>query len=113
LAFSRVARLDQVPEHRGLCVEIGDIEVGLFRVGDSIHAMENLCPHAGFPLSEGVLDGCVVVCAAHGWDFDVTTGFKPSDPDGFPIACFAVRIEGEDIWVDIETQINRPPPRRR
>lgn len=113
MAFLRVARLEQVPEHRGLSVQIGDVEVGLFRVDDAIHAMENLCPHAGHPLSDGALDGCVVVCPAHGWDFDVTTGFKPSDPDGFPIPCFAVRVEDEEIFVDIENQTNRPPSRRR
>jgi nitrite reductase (NADH) small subunit len=113
LAFVRVARLEQVPRSQGLCVQIGELAVGLFRVSDTIHAMENPCPHAGHPLSDGTLDGNVVVCPAHGWDFDVTTGFKPSDPDGFPIPCFSVRIEGEEIWVDIEDQINRPPSRRR
>lgn len=113
MAFSRVARLDEVPRGRGLRVRIDDVEIGLFRVGDAIHAMENLCPHAGHPLSEGLLDGCVVVCPLHGWDFDVTTGFKPGDADGFPIPRFAVRVEGEEIWVDVEAQLDRPPARRR
>ena len=113
MAFERVARLDQVPQGRGKCVRIGQIEAGLFRVDSAIHAIENLCPHAGTPLSDGTLEGCVVICPTHGWDFDVTTGFRPDDPDGFPIPCFAVRVEGDTIWVDIEVQINRPSARQR
>lgn len=112
MAFERVARLDEIPDGRGLCVTVGEVEVGLFRVGERVHAMENLCPHAGHPLSEGELTGSVVVCSAHGWDFDVSTGFKPGDPDGFPIPCFVVRVEGGSVWVDVEQQTNRPPPRR-
>jgi nitrite reductase/ring-hydroxylating ferredoxin subunit len=88
------------------------VEIGLFRVGDHVYAMENTCPHAGDPLSEGVLEGCVVVCPAHGWDFDVRTGFKPGDPDGFPIPCFGVRVLAGEVWVDVEDVVNRPRRRR-
>lgn len=91
---------------------VDGVDVALFRVDGRIHAMENACPHAGDPLSEGVLDGCVVVCRAHGWDFDVRTGFKPGDPDGFPIPCFAVRCDGDEVWVDVEEVVNRLRPRK-
>lgn len=85
--------------------------VGLFRVDGRIHAMEDACPHAGDSLSGGLLEGCVVVCPAHGWDFDVRTGFRPGDADGFPVPCFAVRVDAEDVWVDLESVVNRPPRR--
>jgi nitrite reductase/ring-hydroxylating ferredoxin subunit len=63
-----------VPEGRGLLVRIGTFELALFRVGDSIYALENICPHAGGSLAEGVLhDGCVT-CPIHGWRFDACTG---------------------------------------
>ena len=106
MAFERVANIADVPAGRGLCVRVGSLEIGLFRVGDEIYAMENRCPHGDSPLSEGELSGCVVVCSAHGWDFDVRTGFKPGDPDGFPIPCFAVRVERDEIWLDPEDVIN-------
>jgi nitrite reductase/ring-hydroxylating ferredoxin subunit len=112
MAFQRATRLQEIPEGRGKRVRIDDVEVGLFRVGDAVHAMENLCPHAGYPLSEGILEGCVIVCPLHGWDFDVTTGFKPTDPDGFPIPCYAVRLDGDEVWVDVSEAINRRPGRR-
>lgn len=106
MAFQRAARLDEIPEGRGLCVRFGELEVGLFRVGDAVHAMENLCPHAGYPLSEGPLHGAIVECPGHGWDFDVRTGSKPGNADGWPIPCFAVRVEDGAVWVDVDQPIN-------
>ncbi len=107
MAFERVARLDALPAGRGLRVTLQGIEVGLFRVGDDVYAMENACPHAGLPLSEGSLEGCVVTCTAHGWRFDVRTGHPPEDADGFPIPCFAVRVEDDAVWVDLDAPTNR------
>jgi len=109
VAYLAVARVQDVPEGRGLCVRIAGIDVGLFRVGDEICAMENQCPHAGDPLSEGLLEGSIVTCRAHGWRFDVRTGFPPSDADGFPIPCFAVRIVEGSVEVDLEAPLNRRP----
>ncbi|MBW2230029.1 MAG: Rieske 2Fe-2S domain-containing protein [Deltaproteobacteria bacterium] len=109
MGYQKVARASDIPSGRGLCVSVDGIDVGLFRVGKRVFAMENRCPHAGDPLSEGVLEKCVVTCSAHGWDFDVRTGFRPDDADGFPIPCFAVRIDESDVYVDIEAVINMPP----
>jgi nitrite reductase/ring-hydroxylating ferredoxin subunit len=108
-----VASIGDVPDGRGLCVVVDGIDVGLFRVDGAIHALENRCPHAGDPLSEGTVDGPIVVCRAHGWQFDVRTGFRPQDADGFPIPCFAVRVEGGEVEVDIDQTINMPPRRGR
>jgi nitrite reductase/ring-hydroxylating ferredoxin subunit len=112
VAYQKVARVEGLPEGRGLCVQIRGIDVGLFRVDGEVYALENRCPHAGHPLSEGALIGAVVRCRAHGWEFDVRTGFRPEDADGFPIPRFAVRIDAGDVEVDIDVQENGPPGRR-
>jgi nitrite reductase/ring-hydroxylating ferredoxin subunit len=111
MALQRVARISEIPAGRGLSVEVDGVDVGLFRVDGVVHAMENTCPHREFPLSEGELHGCVIVCKAHGWDFDVRTGFKPGDPDGFPIPCYVVEVQGDEVWVDVArpTNLGRPP----
>ena len=113
MSFIAVARVEEIPTDRGLHVSIGDVALGLYRVDDQIHAMEDACPHAGYPLSAGRLRGCVIVCDAHGWPFDVRTGFDPDHADGFPIPCFAVRVEAGQVFVDLETRLNAPKRRLR
>lgn len=116
MTFVPVARLDQIPEERGLRLKIGEIAFALYRVGDAIHAMEDACPHAGFPLSKGRFVGGVIVCAAHGLCYDVRTGQNHENADGFPIPCFRVRIENGMVEVDLEDRINdarRDRQRRR
>ena len=110
MSFQRVARESEIPEGGGLRVVVEGIEVGLFRHGEAIYAMENRCPHAGEPLSEGRLEGCVVACAAHGWRFDVRTGFRPGFEDGFPIPCFPVRREDGAVWIDLARPLNLERP---
>jgi nitrite reductase (NADH) small subunit len=107
LSYRRVASLQDIPEGRGLCVRVDGIDIGLFKVGDAVYAMENACPHQGDPLSDGELAGTVVTCLSHGWAFDVRTGFRPDDADGFPIPCFSVRLEEGGVWVDLERPTNR------
>ena len=78
-------------------------------------AMEDACPHAGVPLSDGTLEGGVITCRAHGWPFDVRTGFAPDDDDGFPIPCFAVEVRDGEVFVDLDDRVNRrrrSPPAR-
>ena len=113
MSFVSVARLNEIPTDRGLRVEIDGVGVGLYRVGDAIHAMEDVCPHAGLPLTDGTLEGCVITCRAHGWPFDVRTGFDPDDADGFPIPCFAVELREDEVFVDLEDRVNDPRRRRR
>jgi nitrite reductase/ring-hydroxylating ferredoxin subunit len=108
MSFVPVARLTEIPCNRGLCVQVDGIAIGLYLVGDRVYAMEDTCPHAGFPLSKGELEGCVITCQAHGWPFDVRTGFDPDNEDGFPIPCFAVSVEDGMVHVDLKQRTNDP-----
>jgi nitrite reductase/ring-hydroxylating ferredoxin subunit len=113
MAFVRVAQLEEIPSDRGLRVHIDGVDIGLYRVDECVYAMEDTCPHAGFPLSEGELEGCVIHCRAHGWPFDVRTGFDPENADGFPIPCFAVSVADGVVEVDLDQRINDPRRRER
>ena len=113
MPFVPVARLDEIPAAGGLRVKVADLALGLYRVGEAIHAMEDACPHAGFALSKGRFENGVIVCAAHGLRYDVRTGFDPESADGFPIPCFRVRIVGEIVEVDLDDRTNEPRRGRR
>lgn len=46
----------------------------VLRIGDDVRVWEDRCAHLGLPLSEGKLDGHVLTCGAHGWQYDALTG---------------------------------------
>ena len=63
-----------------MAVTVDGVSVAVFRRGDRLCAIENVCPHAGASLADGVLDGDEVLCPLHGFRFNVTTGACATDP---------------------------------
>lgn len=94
--------LEDIPPGRSRPVRLGTVDIALFNVEGSIHALENSCPHQGAALSAGSLCGKVVSCPAHGWRFDVTTGALVVAPEkrcrSFPVAV----TEGK-VMVQLDT----------
>jgi nitrite reductase (NADH) small subunit len=96
--FVRAARVSDIPPGAAAVVGVGAVQVALFNVNGSFHAVDNQCCHRQGPLGEGELDGTTVVCPWHGWSFDVTSGQCLSRP-GARVASYEVRVEGDDIFV--------------
>ncbi len=63
-------------------------------------AIEDACPHSGFSLCLGKLQGALVTCPGHSWVLDVTDG-RVRLPRGLDEGCpvFEVRVEGDDVVV--------------
>lgn len=98
-----VARVGQCPPGGSLELVAEDRVVALYNVEGVYYALDGVCPHQGGPLGKGKLEGCIVTCPWHGWQFDVTSGrhqlnSKLLQP-GFP-----VRIEGESVQVDLAAE---------
>ena len=106
--FIRVAKLAEVPPGKSLAVRAEKEDLVLYNVDGAIHASRDFCPHAGYPLSKGMFRGRYVRCSLHSWEFDVTNGEYTSNPH-IHMKCFAVRVEGDEIWVSPEPLA--PPPR--
>ena len=95
-SFVKVAKFDDVPTQTGLFVEVDGQPVALYKVDGKIHAIHNVCPHQGGPLSEGSLNGTFAMCPWHGWEFDVTTGACQFN-DSIKVQCYQVKVEGDDV----------------
>ena len=98
--FIKVAKRGEVPAEMGKYVTVQGREIALFNVGGKICAIHHVCPHQGGPLAEGGLEGNVVTCPWHGWQFDVTTGecvFNPTIKQ----ETYKVKEEGQEIFVEI------------
>lgn len=98
--FVSVAKFSECRDGEGRIVAVGNEEIALFRVADRMCALTNACPHHGGPIGDGALDGKIVTCPWHGWEFDVTTGKMPVNPR-IGIKTYAVQQEGDDIKVEL------------
>jgi nitrite reductase/ring-hydroxylating ferredoxin subunit len=94
--FVRVASEVDVPAGSTKEVELQGRVVALFNVDGKIFAMDGICPHAGGPLSEGTIEGQIVTCPWHGWQFKLATGQNVYNPKCVQ-RCYEVRIEGGEI----------------
>ncbi|MBX7166381.1 MAG: Rieske (2Fe-2S) protein [Pirellulales bacterium] len=94
----RVASLSDLPEQTGFECVAGDRLVALFRIGTEVYALDGVCPHQGGPLGRGELEGCVVTCPWHGWQFDVRSGQHQISPT-IRQPALEVRVEGDDVFV--------------
>lgn len=94
-----VGRAESVPPGRGATVKLKDgSEIALYNVNGSFYAIENFCPHKGYPLADSRLYGSIVECDWHQWRFDVRTGECFTTP-GCSIERYEVTVE--DGWVRI------------
>jgi nitrite reductase (NADH) small subunit len=74
--------------------------VALFNVEGVVYALDGVCPHQGGPLGKGALEGTIVTCPWHGWQFDVTSGQHQLSPSICHPALPA-RIKDDQILVDL------------
>jgi 3-phenylpropionate/trans-cinnamate dioxygenase ferredoxin component len=74
-------------------VRIGDKSILFAKVEDKIYAFNDRCPHKGFPLHKGTLEGHTLTCAYHGGKFDVRSGACLKHPyETYPCMSFAVTV---------------------
>ena len=99
--YIRVARTTELPSGQGKLVEAGGRKIALFNVEGSFYAIDDTCTHRGGPLSEGGLQGNEVTCPWHGAVFDVTTGNVLGPPAPLGVTSYLVRVQGDDVEVEI------------
>jgi nitrite reductase (NADH) small subunit len=96
--FQPIAKIEDVPEGRGITVQTAQRDVALFKIGGEIFALDGACPHKGGPLGEGLCHEGTVYCPLHGWQFNIRTGECVDRPDK-PAERLPVRIAGQMIEV--------------
>ncbi|MBA2522975.1 MAG: Rieske (2Fe-2S) protein [Solirubrobacterales bacterium] len=79
----------------------GETPVLLVRSGDRLHAMHDRCSHRGCPLSDGDLDGEVIVCTCHGSRFRLADGSIERGPATTPQPSYEVRERDGGIEVKL------------
>ena len=68
--------------------------------GGEVRAIPPECPHQDQPLVDGTLEGTLLTCNAHLWQFDVSTG-KGVNPENCKLALLPVKVDSDDVYVDL------------
>jgi nitrite reductase (NADH) small subunit len=89
----RVTEANNIPLREGRAVRIGDDEIAIFNLGERFLACDNMCPHRGGPLADGIVSGNTVVCPLHAYKVCLDTGNVTK-----PEVC--VRVETYDVRVE-------------
>ena len=59
----------------GRLVRVEGLKIAVFRSQDgALYAVDNACPHEGYPLIQGTLKDCVLTCPWHNYKFDLRDG---------------------------------------
>ena len=98
-AWHRVGPAEELPDGALRRVEAAGHAVCVGRVDGGWVAFDDTCTHEECPLSDGELDGAIVVCPCHGSEFDVRTGDVLSPPALDPLPIYDVRVEGDALEV--------------
>jgi nitrite reductase (NADH) small subunit len=113
--------LGRVGDFEDGCVRLVEVEgrsIGVFRRGDELYAVLNVCPHRGAPVCAGEvsgtmlpsspgelvygMDGLVLRCPWHGWEFDLRTGDSVGGVDRRRLRTFPVQVRDGEVLARLE-----------
>lgn len=98
--YEVVLHKDALEQGKIIEIIIGGTAIAVANVGGSYHAISNACAHADGPLGEGSMDGPIVTCPYHGWQFDVRDGACKTNPYA-KVATYPVKIVGDAVCVKL------------
>jgi nitrite reductase/ring-hydroxylating ferredoxin subunit len=101
----RAASLADVRKRGYLTVQLQGNTIALFYHNDQVYAVDNRCPHMGFPLDRGSVRDGILTCYWHYARFDVATG-GTFDQFADDVRVFPVKVIDDDVWVDVTPQTN-------
>ena len=104
--FQPAARLDDLVDGEMLQVQLGGELIGLYRVGERVFALSDICSHQEAYLTEGEFEPeeLEVECPLHGSRFNVETGAVRILPATKPVASYPVKVEDGEILVGPKTR---------
>ena len=101
--------------------DVDGTSVGIFRDGEEFSAMLNICPHRAAPVCQGLMggtmlpsgpgefvygmEGLVLRCPWHGWEFDVRNGESVGPVDKRNLTMLAIEVEAGDVYVDTRERV--------
>lgn len=97
--FVSVCDVEDVAESRAKIFCIDKERIAVYRHGNKLYAIHNVCKHQGGPLGEGkILDGCIT-CPWHGYQYLPNNGQSPP-PFKEKVSTYDVKIIENKVWLN-------------
>jgi nitrite reductase (NADH) small subunit len=98
--FVQATKKQAVPPGTISEVEVAGTVVAIANVAGKFCAFNTVCVHEGGPLGQGQLEGKIVTCPWHAWQYDVTTG-KLEGNSEVGVETYPLEVRGDDIFIDV------------
>jgi nitrite reductase/ring-hydroxylating ferredoxin subunit len=100
--YVKIAETRDIPKNSMQAFIVRELEILVVNVEGEFYAFENRCPHMGYPLFFGSLEGEVLTCGFHYARFNVKTGKSIGDVTHEPLRRFKIRIDDASVlvWLD-------------
>jgi nitrite reductase/ring-hydroxylating ferredoxin subunit len=98
--LAHVCRLAEVQAAGCMTAHVGGHTLALIAQNGKVFAMDNRCPHMGFPLNRGTAQDGILTCHWHHARFDLCTG-GTFDPWADDVRAFPVQVRDGEVWVDL------------
>jgi len=102
MAWFKIIQIKDIPKMGSRKVIIEDDEIAIFKTNDgSIFAVNNICPHKGGKLTEGLVHEHIITCPMHNTNIDMKTG--KSINENYPcINIYETKIEKDNLYLKWE-----------
>ncbi|MEO2005182.1 MAG: Rieske (2Fe-2S) protein [Candidatus Poribacteria bacterium] len=100
MEYVSCGHVDDIPEGSIKAATAGGRAIALLKSEGRIRAIDNRCPHMGYPMSEGTLTNGIVICDWHNARFDAASGCT-FDPWADDVPVLPVDIRDGEVYVGL------------
>ena len=98
--YTHAIGTNEIPEGECAAVTINGREIVVIHASGAFYAIDDECPHQGAPLSDGVVDGGLIICPLHHWEFEYETGACLEEPD-CPVVRHDCKVENGRVLIKL------------
>jgi nitrite reductase/ring-hydroxylating ferredoxin subunit len=108
--FVQCARVEDIPEGGIIAVNVEGHSIALANSEGDIRAVDNRCPHMGYPLNQGTIHNGILICHWHHARFDLTSGCT-FDPWADDVRAYPVEVRDGSVYVNVRANGHNPVQR--
>ncbi len=101
-SWHRIAAVSQLRDDEPYPAMLGERPIALYRLDGEVYAIDDVCTHEFARLSQGFIEDRAIECPLHQAKFDIATGKCLAAPATVDLNRYAVRIDGDEIYVSTE-----------